>query len=124
MGNNLSINISDFLLSYQSVHSPIASYTIKMSPTKWIPIYKGLPSNRDNSDDELIILDNMTFYNINILSTTDPIDEMVYLEIYQDFKGKPIYHWGNIPNHIPKKVLMGVWGLTDAVIDYEQELEL
>ena len=72
----------------------------------------------------MVILDGMTFYSISILSTEEPIDEWVYLEIYQDFKGKPIYNWGSIPKHIPKTVLMGAWGLTDAVIDSEQELEL
>ena len=87
MGNLNSQFINDFVLSYQSTHAPTPAYTIKISQTRWAAVYKGLPSNRSNIEDEMVILDGMTFYSISILSTEEPIDEWVYLEIYQDFKG-------------------------------------
>lgn len=113
MGNLNSQFINDFVLSYQSTHTPTSAYTIKISQTRWAAVYKGLPSNRNDIHNEMVLLDGMTFYSISILSTEDPIDEWTYLEIYQDFKGKPIYHWGNIPKNVPKMVQAGVWGLAD-----------
>ena len=127
MGNLNSQFINDFALSYQSTHTPIPAYTIKISQTRWAAVYKGLPSNRSNISDEMIILDGMTFYSISILSTEEPIDEWVYLEIYQDFKGKPIHHWGNIPDSVSKMVQAGVWGLADISMNLdksEEHLEL
>tara|TARA_Y100000768_G_C23948225_1_gene668749 strand:+ start:836 stop:1213 length:378 start_codon:yes stop_codon:yes gene_type:complete len=122
MGNINSQFLNDFVLSYQSTHSPTPVYTIKLSQTRWAAVYKGLPSNRSNISDEMVLLDEMTFYSISILSTEEPIDEWTYLEIYQDFKGKPIYHWGRIPKHVSKMVKAGVWGLADLTIDQEEEL--
>lgn len=121
MGNTFSNTfVSDMLLNYSSMHSPKPSYTIKVSQTKWAAIYRGLPSSREFKENEMIILDNMDFYNINILSTRDPIDEMTYLEIYSDFKSHPIYKWGRIPDSVSKMVQAGVLGLCDQMTDNEQ----
>ena len=125
MGNNISSTFfNDLLLNYQSAHTLRPAYTIKISPTKWLSISKGLSSNRETNINTLIILDNMTFYNICLLSTREPIDQMTYLEIYCNFKGRPMYHWGNIPEDIPKSVLMGCWGLCDTIMGQEQEHDL
>ena len=124
MGNLNSQFLNDFILSYQSTHAPTPAYTIKISQTCWAAVYKGLPSNRSNIQDEMVILDNMTFYSISILSTQEPIDEWVYLEIYQDFKGKPIHRWGKIPSNVPKIVQAGVWGLADISMNLDNSEEL
>jgi len=99
MGNNISSTFfNDILLNYQSVHVLKPAYTIKISPTKWLAISTGLSSNREptTTTNTLVILDNMTFYNIELLSTKEPIDEYVYREIYCNFKGRPMYTWGNV----------------------------
>jgi hypothetical protein len=124
MGNLNSQFINDFVLSYQSTHTPTPAYTIKISQTRWAAVYKGLPSNRSNIQDEMVILDGMTFYSISILSTEQPIDEWVYLEIYQDFKGKPIHHWGKLPDSVSKMVKAGVWGLADISMNLDTSEEL
>jgi len=126
MGNNISTTFfNDLLLNYQSVHALKPAYTIKISPTKWLAISTGLSSNREpiTNINTLVILDNMTFYNIELLSTKEPIDDYVYREIYCNFKGKPMYHWGEAPTSVSKSVLMGCWGLCDTIITQEQELE-
>ena len=127
MGNNISTTFfNDLLLNYQSVHALKPAYTIKISPTKWLAISTGLSSNREpiTNINTLVILDNMTFYNIELLSTKEPIDEFVYREIYCNFKGRPMYTWGNVPDTVPKTVLMGCWGLCDTTMIEEQGLEL
>ena len=124
MGNINSQFFNDFVLSYQSTHAPTPAYTIKLSQTRWAAVYRGLPSNRSAIEDEMVLLDGMTFYSISILSTEEPIDEWTYLEIYQDFKGKPIYHWGIIPDKVPRVIKAGVWGLAEVTIDQENGEEL
>mgnify|MGYP005702882725 CR=1 FL=1 len=126
MVNNLSSTFfNDLVLNYQSVHTLTPAYTIKISPTKWLAISTGLSSNREpvSGINRLVILDNMTFYNIELLSTIEPIDEFTYREIYCNFKGKPMYNWGNVPKDISPAVLMGCWGICDTVITEEQVLE-
>lgn len=126
MGNNLSATFfNDLLLNYQSVHTLTPVYTIIISPTKWLAISTGLSSNREPTFriNTLVVLDNMTFYNIELLSTEQPIDDGIYREIYCNFKGKPMYHWGKVPKDVPIAVLMGCWGLSDTVISPEKNLE-
>ena len=96
-------------------------FTVKISPTKWVSVYKGYTN--ENNNGILIIVDNNIFYTLSILYTLEPIVEDVYFEIYKNFSELPVYTWGNIPNTISQKIKMGIWGLCDTTIEKYEELE-
>ena len=117
----MGILFSSLISEDNNIQALTPYFTVKISSTKWVSVYKGYTN--ENNDAILVIIDNDIFYTLSILYTVEPIIEDVYFEIYKNFSDLPVYNWGNMPDTISQKIKMGIWGLCDTTIEKYQELE-
>ena len=117
----MGILFSSIINENDNIQTLIPCFTVKISSTKWVSVYKGYTN--ENNDSLLTIIDDNIFYTLSILYTVEPIIEDVYFEIYKNFTDLPVYSWGNIPDTVSQKIKMGIWGLCDITIEKYEELE-